>query len=217
MTRDDLQTLLPFRANGTLEGSELDTINAALADDADLRAELNALVAIRETLQAEPVQSPGEFGLARLMHDVDATSRRTETPVAANDNVVPITRLRIWQVAAAVVLAFGLGINSLPTPGGAPEFESAQFDFAPDAEGGGSAAGGAGFALASGEDAADYTVIFNPDATETEIRSLLLAAGLEISGGPSALGIYGLSLIDSGAEDDARIILANSDIIEELQ
>jgi len=209
MTRDDLNALLPFHANGTLAGAELAALEAALENDADLRTELAALRAIRETLQGEDVQSPGELGLARLMRDVEAETRIDMAPPAANDNVVPLARLRIWQVAAAVVLAVGLGVNMLPDMGSAPDMESAMSDApGPAAE--------QGFALASGG-ASDFTVIFAPDATEAQIRSLLLEAGVEITGGPSALGLYRLGLLESGSDDAARSILAASGIIEEVQ
>jgi hypothetical protein len=209
MTRDDLDALLPFHANGTLAGAELTALDAALEADADLRADLAALQAIRKTLQAEDVQSPGELGLARLMRDVEAEARIDMAPPAANDNVVPLARLRIWQVAAAVVLAVGLGVNMLPDMGAAPEMESAMSDdLAPAAE--------QGFSLASGG-AADFTVIFAPDATEAQIRGLLLEARVEITGGPSALGLYGLGLLELGTDDAARSVLAASGIIEELQ
>lgn len=201
MTYQDIHELLPFRANGTLEGADLAAVDAALAEDADLRADLAALTAIRNTMQAEEVASPGDFGLARLMRDVDAESR-VAAPVAANDNVVPLSRLRIWQVAAAAVLAVGIGFN-LPQfgPGSAP-MDSAE---------------PAGFTLASGGAAADFTVVFAPDATEAELRALLLEAGLEIVSGPSALGIYGLGLIDAETSDAAFAALTASAIVEDVQ
>ncbi|MFV1878023.1 hypothetical protein [Nioella sp.] len=203
MSYQDIHELLPFRANGTLEGADLAAVDAALAEDADLRAELAALTAIRATMRAEEVASPGEFGLARLMRDVDAEAR-VAAPVAANDNVVPLSRLRIWQVAAAVVLAVGIGFN-LPQigPGSAP-MERAESE-------------PAGFTLASGGAAADFTVVFAPDATEAELRALLLEAGLEIVSGPSALGIYGLGLIDAEMSDAAFAALSASAIVEDVQ
>ena len=72
MTRDEISALLPFLANGTLEGDERAEIEAALAEDAALQAELRALRAIRATMQAEESFSPGEMGLARLMRGVEA-------------------------------------------------------------------------------------------------------------------------------------------------
>lgn len=203
MTCQDIHELLPFRANGTLEGADLAAVDAALAEDAELRADLAALTAIRDTMQAEEVASPGDFGLARLMRDVDAETR-VSAPVAANDNVVPLSRLRIWQVAAAVVLAVGIGFN-LPQvgPGSAP-MERAENE-------------PAGFTLASGGAEADFTVAFAPDATEADMRALLLAAGLEIVSGPSALGIYGLGLIDANTSDAAFAALSASGIVEDVQ
>ena len=209
LTRDDLNALLPFYANGTLEGGERAAVEAALETDADLRAELAALQAIRDTMQSQEAQSPGDLGLARLMRDVEAETRTDMAPPAANDNVVPLTRLRIWQVAAALVLAVGLGLNMLPDAGRAPDMDAAMSDSpTPAAE--------QGFALASGE-SADFVVIFAPDATEAAIRALLLEAGVEITGGPSALGLYGLGLLESGSDDAARSVLAASEIVDDLQ
>jgi len=209
MTNEQIHELLPFRANGTLTGADLAAVDAALAEDAELRAELAALTAIRDTMRAEDAQSPGDFGLARLMRDVEAAGRVAETPPVANDNVVPLMRLRVWQAAAAVVLAVGIGFN-LPQfgPGQQPEaVETA----APEAR--------EGYSLASGGAAgdADFTIAFAPDATELDIRLLLLDAGLEIVSGPSALGLYGVVLLDSGAGDAAREALLASDIVEDVQ
>lgn len=201
MTYQELNELLPFRANGTLEGAELAAVDAALAEDAGLRADLAALTAIRATMQAEEAASPGDFGLARLMRDVDAETR-VAAPVAANDNVVPLSRLRIWQVAAAVVLAVGLGFNLPQFGAGTAPTDSAE---------------PAGFTLASGGSAADFTVVFAPDATEAEMRALLLETGLEIVSGPSALGIYGLGLIDAETSDAAFAALTASAIVEDIQ
>ncbi len=203
MTRNDFETLLTFKANGTLDGDELAQLDAALTEDADLRADLAALEAIRETMQAEEVASPGEFGLARLMRDVEAEGPRfAPEPAAANDNVVPLSRLRIWQVAAAVILAVGVAFN-IPQLSGPSSME----------------ADPAGFSLASGEEAAtvDFTVTFAPDATEAEIRALLLEVDAEIVSGPSALGFYGVALLGSSADDDARAALVASTIVEDVQ
>ena len=208
-SRDDIEALLPFYANGTLEGADRAAVEAALETDAELRADLAALQAIRQTMQAEEVASPGDFGLARLMRDVEAETPVIAPPAAANDNVVPVTRLRLWQTAAAVILAVGLGVNLLPGPGDAPETgRSIATDEAPTTE--------EGFSLASGG-APDFTIAFAPDAREAEIRALLLQAGVEITQGPSALGLYGLSLLDSVSDETARPILANSGIVDDLQ
>ena len=67
MTRDEIEALLPFLANDTLTGEERQSVEAAVNADPDLLAELAALRAIRQTMQSDMVQSPGDMGLARLM------------------------------------------------------------------------------------------------------------------------------------------------------
>lgn len=99
MTRDEISALLPFLANGTLEGTERAEVQDAVTHDPELAAELAALKAVRATMQAEDSFSPGEMGLARLMRDVDAEAR------AANVNRRPL----IWQIAAAILLAVVVG------------------------------------------------------------------------------------------------------------
>ncbi|MBF9036438.1 hypothetical protein HKCCE2091_19545 [Rhodobacterales bacterium HKCCE2091] len=186
MTRTEIEELLPFLANDTLDGPERAEVEAAVASDAALAAELAALKAIRTRMQAEEAEaSPGELGLARLMRDIDRESAETG-PVAATPpaNVVPISRLRIWQVAAAVVLALALG-QALLVPG-ADQTQGGDF----------------GLASGDGPDAA-FRVIFAPGVTEAEMRGIILDAGLEIVGGPSALGFYDLAPLDGEAGMDA--------------
>lgn len=187
MTTDDdrkeIEALLPFLANGTLEGEDLARVEAALAADPALRAELEALRAIRDTMRAEPpLQSPGELGLARLMRDIDRREDHVlPEPAPLPDNVVPISRLRIWQIAAAVVLALGVAQALFFGPG--PE-TGAEFELA----------GGEPAELAAAPEV-DFRVIFAPDATEAEMRALLLETGAEIVAGPSALGFYDIIVV----------------------
>ncbi len=191
-TRQEIEELLPFYANGTLDGDERAKVETALAEEADLRAELEVLVALRETMQAEEMQSPGELGLARLMRDLDREAQPAIAPAGA-DNVVPLRRLRVWQIAAAVVLALGVAQSAYLIQSGdnAPAFE-----------------------LASGEEMplpAAFTVGFAPDATEAEIRAVLTEAQLQIVAGPSTLGLYDLAPWDGADPDAAEAVLAEAD------
>jgi hypothetical protein len=192
MPREEIETLLPFLANGTLEGDELAEVQNAVVSDAGLAADLAALSAIRETMQSDDVGfSPGEMGLARLMRDVEAEAKAA--PVDATSNVM---RPRIWQIAAALLLAVALGQGVLLM-----ERNEA----------------GPGFELA-GETTATFTIAVRPEATEAELRSVLLAAGVEIVSGPSALGLYGLALLEGSDVATARGTLeAAGDVIETLE
>lgn len=101
MTRDEIGALLPFYVNGTLDGAERAAVAAALETDPGLRAEAEALAAIRATMQAEPVQSPGAFGLARLMREIDRE--------AAPPPVVRAGVSGLWRIAAVLALALAVG------------------------------------------------------------------------------------------------------------
>ena len=160
MTRDEIEALLPFLANDTLEGEERAEVEAAVAADATLATELAALKLIRAQMRDESVQGPGEFGLARLNREIE---REEQT-----------TRMARWQgrgllqLAAALVIAVMVG-GYLLTGGQEP----------------------GGYELAG--EAPAIMVSFAENTTEAEIRATLLAAGVVIVDGPSALGFYGLA------------------------
>ncbi|MGI3164620.1 zf-HC2 domain-containing protein [Pseudooceanicola sp. 200-1SW] len=186
--RDEIEALLPFYANGTASAEERAAVEAALAEDPRLEIELAALLAIREGMQAEEVQSPGAFGLARLMRDVEDTAQLAP---AANSATAP--RPRLWQAVAAVAVVALLGQSLwLGTRGGE-----------------------AGYGLAGGGEGG-FVVAFDPDAPEGEIRTLLLSLGIEIAGGPSALGLYRLIPPASENPEALLALLRSSDLVEDV-
>lgn len=188
--RREIEELLPFLLNGTLEGAELAKVEAAVAADPKLAQELEFLRAVRGDVKTRPTaQSPGEFGLARLMKDVDS-ERTTIKPTGVS---------RIWQYAAVAAVTLIIA-------------QSALLVTAPDKLlqlAGGSIETYSGPVL---------TVAFEADATEGEIRKLLTDFGLEIVGGPSALGLYQVSVYSEDATDAALIYLNTAaGIIESAQ
>ena len=187
MDRDEIEALLPFLANDTLEGEERAEAEAFLKDNPDLNAELDALRAIRAQMQAEDeIRSPGEFGLARLLRDVDAEAPQHRSTAPS----------MIWRIAAAVLLAVAVGQTVLLM----------QDDNSGDT-----------FELA-GEKPAAFTIAVNPTATEETLREVLLAAGVEIVSGPSALGLYELGLLDGVNASEAVVVLQEaSDVIQSLE
>ncbi len=183
--RDELEALLVFLANGTLEGDERRNVEAAVAADPGLQAELEVLKAMRAQMQAEEAaQPPGELGLARLMRDIEAEAA---PPQAANSPHAP----RFWKVAA--MLVFGLFLA-----------QSAYYGLNR----------GDDFTLAGGEVIVNtdhaIRVAFGEGATEAQIRALLLELELTIVDGPSALGLYTLAAADEAARDAALIALQNA-------
>lgn len=189
-SRDEIELDLPFAVNGTLSETERAEFDAQIAEDAQLRAEFDALCAIREGMQGEEHRGPGEFGLARLMRDVD----RPGTAASPIRN-----RPWVWQAVAALAVAGFLG-QAFWNGGDVPT--NASYD------------------LASAVSSAEAVLIvgFRPAASEAAIRAVLLDAGVEIVGGPSALGLYRLAPADGVAPQDAAAILrAAADIVESIE
>lgn len=172
LSRDEIEALLPFLVNGTLEGAELAEVEAAVAADEGLAADVATLRAIRATMQADETGfSPGEMGLARVMRDIE------DAPVQLNR----APRTRMWQVAAALLLAVVIGQGALMmTQGG----------------------GGPGYELAGGAEA-DLVLTIVPSATEEQLRNALLDAGVEITSGPSALGLYEVTVLEGITLEEA--------------
>lgn len=94
----------------------------------------------------------------------------------------------LWQVAAAAMLAVALAAVFLSNPQGGGDYRLA------------------------GE-APAFTVSFADSATEAEIRDTLLAAGVEIVSGPSALGLYGLTPLPEIDPGEAAAVLGSATAI----
>lgn len=198
LTRDEIEALLVFLANDTLEGPERAVVEAAVAEDPQLAGELEALKAMRGEMQAQTgMPSPGELGLARLMRDIDAETPSSNVPEAANSPTAPSG---FWKIAAVVL--FGLVVA-----------QTAFFGYDR----------GSNVRLAGGEEAAqtyEHTlrVSFVPDATEGQIRQVLLDQQLVIIDGPSALGLYTLGALDAAQKDSALAALSNAtDVVESVE
>lgn len=198
-TDEELNLNLPFYVNGTLDADEAARVEAALAQDDVLKADAALLTALRDDMQAETHRSPGEFGLARLMRDVARDEAAPVSAPAAANSPVPIqSRTWVWQIAAAVAMALFVGQSLMLSRD--------------------QAAGGGGYELASAPAAPGLVVSFSPNATEAQIRGLLLDLGLEINGGPSALGLYRLGQAESENLDaEALALRGATGIVESVE
>lgn len=201
-SREEIEALLVFLANDTLEGDERKAVEAAVAADPQLAGELEALKTMRREMQDEDVQSPGEMGLARLMREIDAEAASPVVPQAGLPEAanLPTAPGSFWKIAAVVL--FGLVVVQTAYIG---------YD------------GGTDFELAGGEEApvsAEHTirVAFAADAAEADIRALLLEQGLVIVDGPSAIGLYTLAAADEASRADALAALqARGDLVESAE
>jgi anti-sigma factor RsiW len=99
--RREIEKLLPFFVNGSLDDDEVALVEQALERDESLRAERAFLEGLREAVRGgSEAASAGEIGLARLRRSVRAEKRRT---FAA----------RAWRPALAVAAAAVLMLQTV--------------------------------------------------------------------------------------------------------
>ena len=163
--RLDIESLLPFYVNGTLEAEELATVQAALKAEPALQQQAEALGHIRAQMRAEDIEfSPGEMGFARLSQAITA-------PVAANISAAP-TWWRTGAIAAcAALLAVGVTLQLPRLTTSAPEYEQAS----------------------AAQEAPRLQIAFLPDVSVEALGAVLTEFDLSIVAGPSALGFYELT------------------------
>lgn len=195
MNHEELEKLLPWYVNGTLAGEELQAVEAFVEANESARTQVEFLQQVRNEVREEQAGSPGAFGLQRLNAAI-ASQQADTTEASDTTNVVKLSR---WRMAAAVaglvvMLQAGLLFNTF-------QQEPAYVPLGVDS------------------DAQLVQVIFQEDATEGEIRSLLQEVGASISSGPGALGIYRLELElqqqDSEVDQLLERLRAATDVVAE--
>ncbi len=192
--------LLPFYVNGTLTAEELGQVEQALQDDVRLRDEALALAGLRVAMQSEmPERSPGPFGRARVMRDIErAEAAQIDDQLRAGAVRRQGSPLPSVLAAAVVAGVFALGVGWF-SQADRPTFE-----------------------LASGGDVVAVqgpvlTVAFRPDATEAQIAAVLRDLRLGIVAGPTALGLYRVEApASSDLSELASRLRAVPDVIESV-
>ncbi|MEM6482883.1 MAG: hypothetical protein AAF922_10880 [Pseudomonadota bacterium] len=197
MSGEEAERLLIFLANDTLAGEERAAVEAAVEADDRLAAELAALRTMRHKLQDEEAShSPGEFGLARLMRDIDAETTMAVTHVGGKRSGAS----SFWKIAAVVLLGLFSAQSAFVYLKGEQDGTDVQ--------------------LASGDPAVSterptLRLDFDPDATVSEIASLLLETELTIVDGPSAIGFYTLEALDeAGYAQALEILQSRPDLVD---
>lgn len=180
---EDLDLLLPWYVNGTLNAAETKAVEDYLEDNPYARDEVELLSALRGQVKEEAVEnSPGELGLKRLRREISVTERQEAAP-AESDKVVTIAAWwRPLAVAAclAVVIQAGVMVDLTGGPGDEVGTAGGEIAYAPPV----------------------LQVTFAPTATEQDIREVLQSAGTSIASGPTAIGVYGLRLLGGNNGDD---------------
>lgn len=191
--RDEMETLLPFYLNGTLESSELEAIEEWLANDpAALAALGEAEAEFSGTTAANEAIRPPADALGRFAKALDAEAgpvRSTASPswLAQTWNRFMAVPAGVAWAAAGALLVFAL-VQAVLEPGGkGNDFEIAgsQDDLAKMP-----------FAL----------VKFRADAKMSDIAAFLGANGLKIVGGPNADGVFRLGIPAANNADYDRLL-----------
>ncbi|RZL95018.1 MAG: zf-HC2 domain-containing protein, partial [Variovorax sp.] len=190
----EAQEVLPWLANGSLAGSELERVQAHLKGCAACRADLAALHTLRAAGHgAEPACDP-DAALARLLPQLDAPASApaapappaaAPAPLPARPSPLPGWRtrlaandgrwLRLAVGAQCCVIAVLAGL--LARPSGGSQAQTGDYRVL------GAAAG----------TQSQLIVMFKPDTPERELRRLVLQNGARIVGGPTATGTWVLA------------------------
>jgi len=165
----EAQDALPWLANGTLAGAELERVQAHVETCAHCRADLALLRTVRAAGPGPDLDFDPDRALARLMPQLDAAPpapaqesllQRWRNRSAANDG----TWLR--AAVAAQFCAIAVLAALLARPGAQPDSYRVL-----------GAAGANGMAR--------VVVTFRPDTPEAELRRIVRASGARIVGGPT--------------------------------
>jgi hypothetical protein len=189
----EAQDLLPWLANGRIDGAELQRVQAHLDTCATCRAELDTLYTMQDV---GDLPAPGldvDKAFARLLPQLDAVAPADAAPVvpgwrtrlAANDG--RWLRVAVGLQFCAIVVLGAL----LVRPSGDTQM----------------AAQDANYRVLGADAGVDsiVAVTFKPDTPEHELRRIVTASGAHIVGGPTVTGAWMLGSAKAPAHVAARL------------
>jgi anti-sigma factor RsiW len=164
--------LIPWYLNGTLSPEEHARVEAYLEQGGEAaKAELE----LQRQIQSQASEwhegsTPGEFGWKRLQRDLQRDTEKKKDPKRGSNWLRPA-----MAAAIAVIVIQGVLLNSLWSPDQTDGLQPLSGTVA---------------------ETSALQVMFQPEATALQIRKLLQEIGAVVVDGPSASGIYRLSLAD---------------------
>ena len=191
--RDEMETLLPFYLNGSLEGSDLEAVEEWLASDPTAMAALGEAEAeFSGTTAANEAIRPPADALSRFARAFDAEAGPARAPASSSWLAQAWGRFMAVPVgvawAAAAVLLALIMVQSFVQPGGK----------------------GRDFEIAGAEDdlaKMPFALVkFKPDARMSDVSGFLGSNGLKIIGGPTADGVFRLGIPAANAADYTKQI-----------
>ncbi|MER9212634.1 anti-sigma factor [Mesorhizobium sp. M0663] len=191
--RDEMEMLLPFYLNGSLEGTELEAIEEWLASDPAAMAALGEAEAeFSGTAAANEAIRPPADALSRFAKALDAEAGPSGAPAASSWLAQAWSRFMavpagVAWAAAAVLLALVVAQSFVQTGNRGGDFEIAgsEDDLAKMP-----------FAL----------VKFKPDAKLSDIIAFLDQNQLKIAGGPTADGVFRIGVPAKTAADYQKLL-----------
>ncbi len=189
------EELLPWFVNGTLSVEERVEVEQHVESCVQCQQEIALLQKIRTEVKDTPVQSPGEFGLNRLLNEV----RHKQKGVG----VTPQTQSRGWQTGLAIAASLMIFVQ-------AGLLFDAWFLSKPMSP------------LAGPQkDGVVLQVTFEPTTTEAQIRELMTDIQATFIDGPSSLGLYRIRLdsiasSQSSVHDTIKQLRQHTDIIHHV-
>ena len=212
--------LLPWYANGTLSDAERAQLEAVLHQDERAGTELQWLQQLQQRVQADAPEVSDEIGFERTMRRIRADAVVEQAAIAkataAQGAAAPVTsravpasptmteRIRGWFEGMRLSPAFAMAALVIVVQAGfifklagSDDSEYTQIRSLP------------GAAAASGQ---LFRIAFKPEASETDIRMLLVSVQGNIESGPGQLGDYYVRVpadaaLDAGAKMKAAPIV----------
>ena len=160
--------LLPWYVNQTLSFPEKKNVEDHLQQCCRCQNEVVFLRSLRQAVKSVPTQSPGNFGLNRLLHEVRMEKERPQRPQESQSS----TWWKRFTIAASLIMFLQAGL-----------LLDAWFFSNPLAP-----------LAGPQEQGTVLQVSFVPTATEVQIRESLSVVHGTIVDGPSQLGLYRIRL-----------------------
>jgi hypothetical protein len=221
-----VQALLPLHAQGLLEGEPLTFMSQWLENNTmhypDIKAELAWLGTTANQLKAQSAsqrlaaQSQLNEGLEALMERIAANQ---DKPVEASPQMaVAVTKSKILSDLNQWLNDF-LGVGSRGFAMGAAVLVMAQAGVIGalliDQPAKQTVLSGATPSSAT-EGTTLLTIAFRPNATEIAIRQTLVSANVQITSGPSAPGLYTVSVANAQLDASIAALRAASNVVESV-
>ena len=189
--RDEMEALLPFYLNGTLDGEDLSAVEEWLASDPQAAAALEEAEAeFSGTFASNEAVKPPADALSRFSKSLDRVAGPARAPAA------PSLAARLWErfmavpatvawAAAAAAVALVL-VQAVLEPGGR----------------------GDNFEIAGSDELAKMPfvlVTFKPDARMADVTAFLSENGAVVIAGPAAGGVFKIGIRAVTVADYDRI------------